>query len=468
MTRPRLTSKDGIAAGWREAPDGARVPVRHAGSSSSPISREDDTAAPSAPRAGWLRAGLRIARNALVGMLLLVSVPVVVVGIADARDVSRGLLRVNTVLGERMAEVERLRVLMAPRDPGITPMQAGLAFRALQMGRQNDGLVASPDADATFPMRDVPTHGERSWRSVTITPSMFPGLMGMGYSGPMPSRIIAATQGKLSGDELAYLRTVAESPVWADFDRVGSARSVDLLGGQFVLPFRADAVAYTMPTMRYADSKELAYAGVSRAAFYVATGQTERAERSLKSIVSFGFAMIDNGSTLLDALIGRTIVDIGRDGLHQLYVLTNDAEGLQRAARLSSRSQVARRSVPFDADAAWARLLADATNPQAPRTLRLESLRQLSMGTCGTVRGMLFGMSPEVNAAFDAASGTLVRYPSDQAYLDLVRDQPNRLPEQATPRGAGERLLFGAATVAGIVLDNPRVPACTRLVQLID
>jgi hypothetical protein len=283
----------------------------------------------------------------------------------------------------------------------------------------------------------------------------------------LSNQIMAQSQGTLSAEELAYLQAVAESPVWRDFDRVASASQVDLIGGKFVLPFREDAFALGMPTMRYADTKHLANAGVVRAAYYAATGQPERAEAALRSVVSFGFAMIDNGTTLMDALIGRAVVDIGREGLHQWYALAHDARGLALTAPFpkAQRMNGSIGSTRIDVDAVRARLLADATNPHLPRTLRLESLRQLSFSTCGSARGMLFGQSADVDAAFDDARETLARYPSERAFIDLLYEAPARVPDGVAARSLSDRLIVGAATVTGMLLDNPRVASCTRILR---
>ena len=74
------------------------------------------------------------------------------------------------------------------------------------------------------------------------------------------------------------------------------------------------------PLPSFEGSRELAYAAVSRAAYHMALGQRDSAETVLRSIVSFGFAFIDNGTSGLEAVIGSVIVAIGRDALHRFYV----------------------------------------------------------------------------------------------------------------------------------------------------
>ena len=74
----------------------------------------------------------------------------------------------------------------------------------------------------------------------------------------------------------------------------------------------------------YRDSRDLANASVARAAYYMAIGQPARAEEVLRSVISFGLVLIDNGSTSMDELIGTVIAAIGRDGLQRFYVIEHD------------------------------------------------------------------------------------------------------------------------------------------------
>jgi hypothetical protein len=459
MAPIHVTSKDGITATWggvREARN-LTAPVR----GSAPRAVGKDAAA---ARGGWLRSGLRFVRNAAIGLLLLTAAPVAVVSTGgDALWFEYGRTR------DRMAGIERLRPLMGPRDAAITPMEAGVAFRALEL------LEKPQSRRIEFPLRVVSAPAGRVWER-ELTETEFSALIVPAFRGhpalqlmALSNQIIPRSQGTFSEAELAYLRSIAESPLWQDFDRVGSASRVDLIGGKFVLPFRDDAFALGMRTARYADTKHLAYAGVARAAYFAATGQPERAEAALRSVVSFGFALIDNGTTLLDALVGGTVAEIGRNGLHQWYALSNDARGLALAAPLpkAPRPASAAERLRATPDAVRARLLADATTPNAPRTLRLESLGQLSLSACGSARGMLFGQSAEVDAAFDGARATLARYPSERAFIDLLYEAPARMPEGATSK-LSDKLLIGAATVTGMMLDNPRVASCTRILRAYD
>ncbi|MBC8087365.1 MAG: hypothetical protein H7Z40_08855 [Phycisphaerae bacterium] len=456
MQPVQLNSKDGLAAGWIGIGGADKLAER--ARSSAPSAPDDVRTAGERDVAstgrGWLHAGLRFARNAAIGLALLSSVPIAVIGMFGGRYQSLD----TTANRERLESSERLRAFTAPKDAAITPTEAGIALRALQSGKSS----------ADFQMHDVGAPHARPWKTLVLTSGMFAGLRNGNFSGLATSRIISAASKSFSPAELTYLRTIAEASLWKDFDRVATAGAVDVIGGQFVLPFSEKAYVYAMPAIRYADSRELASAGVMRAAYYVGVRDFERAEAVLKTVVSFGFALIDNATNSMDAAVGRVIVGIAGDGLMQFYTATNK-ETLAAALKPAhlSVAKGARNVRPrVDAAVLRARLLADANNPNLSRGLRYESLSKLSFSSCGNVREVLFGPSKEIGDAYAGARQTLARYPSEQAHLDLMLHAMDRIPEDAGVLLAPERFLVGAATVAGTILNNPRVASCTRMAML--
>lgn len=115
------------------------------------------------------------------------------------------------------------------------------------------------------------------------------------------------------------------------------------------------------------------------------------------------------------------------------------------------------------------RLIRSAENTAEPRTLRYDALHRLSFSSCTNVRELVFGTGSDVKQAFDLATHDLARYPSERAILDLTL-HTTELPGTVLTRlgiptgGVVARLLVGASTVAGSVLDNPRMPFCTRVI----
>ena len=440
-----------MAAGWRGAHEA--LPVHAVPSTGGTRGRVIGVAAPGR----WTRTVARFLRDAAIGVLLLMTVPFVVIGL------SRGPAWQDTAnLRERITDTDRWRPLMTPRDQSIAPQQAGRAMHS---------LLSSPSRPE-FPEHAEAGRGERPWKAHPLPTESFAGLRSPGFDGPVASRVLEAAGRGFTPAQLAYLRSVAEAPLWSEFDKLARATRVDLIGGQFVLPFRDDAFMPSMPSRRFADTKALAYAGVSRAAYLYATGQPRHAEAALRSIVSFGFVLIDNGTSALDALVGRIVADIGRDGLHQLYTLTGNADGVAQTAptprapgALTARANASAMSNTSTDVHNWqGRLLDEVADPQLPRALRFESLRSLSFTTCGSVREVLFGPGADVRAAFDRAGSTLARYPSEQAFVELMYEATNRMPTGITLYSVSSQLIIGAATVAGTVLHNPRVEACTRVV----
>ena len=436
----RLDSKENLGAGWSGVREERELPQRYAGAGLEGAGAESG----SSESRGWRRIALRFVRDAAIGIAFLAMVPIVtvaLVGNTASRDY--GNTRVKIVAANR------LRALANTHDASITPGQAGAALNALGSRR----------GSATFPVVEVPPPA-LPWNTLTVTPEMFRTARPGGWRGPYNGKIIKAVLAGFSPAELQFLRVVAEASVWKDFDLVARAPAVDVIGGAFRLPFRPDAFAPEMPIQRFASTKELAYAGVSRAAYYFAIGQRERAEEVLKTVVGFGFSMIDNGTNAIDGLIGRVIVEIGRDGLAQFYAVTGDARGtaLAAEARPPESAGASQRG-----DALWLQLLRVAVDPAEPRPLRYESLFALSIQPCTNVRELLFGPRASVTEAFERATRDLARYPSERALIDLMSQQLNHVPQRAVPGSFRDQLLLGASTVAGAALQNPRMAACTRL-----
>ncbi|MEP6832315.1 MAG: hypothetical protein ABJB74_02930 [Gemmatimonas sp.] len=454
MQQIRLDSKDGLANGWAGAgvSDARNLPER-ARAKSAPAANVHEAADEQTTKRSWVSATFRFARNAMAGLLLLTAVPVAIVGWRSQH------LRYydHTFSDQRIELVERLRPLMAAKDASITPMQAGLAFHALQ---------GTPKSDE-FPMVASSPSAEWPWRTHKPSADMFKstGAPMRLFNGPSPEHIIERVSAGFSANELAYLREIAEAPVWKDFDLVASANAVDIIGGQYQLPFKESAFLPAMPSWRFAGTKELAYASTSRAAYYLAIGQPAKAETVLRSTISFGFAMIDNASSTMDGLIGAVVANIGRGGLAQLYDATHVTNALVADVPMPTRqsSDPLRFGQKLSVAELQQRYLLEAGDPALPRAVRMEQLSQASYSSCRSIPGMIFGPNAATRTAFDNASKTLARFPSEQALLDLMLEATNRVPDKEIINVAPERFVMGAALIASKITNNPRFSTCTRL-----
>jgi hypothetical protein len=458
ISNPRIEVKDAAAGGWFGALEESQMPVRVSGAGSS----ASNTAAREMPQWRWgTRTWLRRVRRIIVDLVIIVAamtaVPVVLVKLTAGAN-WRSEMNVSHARA-RLRSVDALRAFAVPADPAITPLEAGRAFAAIQSIRSS----------SEFPVLDAPP-SSAPWRSMPMGRGMFLSARPMGINGPPnPSAILESVGRGLSSEERTYLRQLATSPAWREFDRVARAPSMDIIGAEYVLPFTPQATLMHMPYVQFARAKDMAYAAVSRAAYHLSIGQRDSAEAILRSVVSYGFNIADNGGVVVPA-IGRTIVEVGGDALERFYVLTGDP----KAATLTAVRRGIRRDRMPEADRGRSalpaqtveqmrqELLARATDPRELRAIRYASLERLSSSSCTNVRELLFGPRADVGRAFEQAKRDLARNASERALIDLIQRMPSS--DAIYPAGTGSavpQFLLGTSTIAGVVLRNPRLATCT-------
>ncbi len=454
MSAARIDSKEGLRTAWFGDECAGAVPARSVnGRAIDEVhSAEDDRPA---PRPSWVRVALRTVRNAAIGLALLSTIPM---GLVASRSAS--FIPDMSHLRSKTAEADRWREFRAPIDASITPQAAGDALPRIITLRVRDN----------YTVRAVTTALARPWSSITLAPDLFPTMRTPQYKGPAAFLLIAKTPGGYSAGEMAYLREVAEAPYWKAFDAVALAEKVDVVGGLYETPFAAAVELMAFPTVGVTEVKQTAYAGVARATYYLASGNPAEAERVLRTIVSFGFTFIDQGVTSIDAMVGRMIVDIGRDGLYHLYLQTGREELADRLAPPTPNEKpVTRpRTAPVDFETARARALALITDVRAPRPLRMGALEMLSYhGSCGSVRAMLTGPSDELRSALSSARESMARFPSEQSLFDLIERTMQYGPQVERDAGVVGRVASGTASLLSAVTGNPRIATCTRLATII-
>jgi len=420
-------------------------------------------------RAGVARRVVKGLTSWLKGALITLAVIYVVTGLV----LTFGVASVNALFwrpGSFSDMVQRTMVADAARpyglvpDPRITPEEAGRAFAALQPGGRRGGK---------FTFKAIADRPGVPWRTWKLDPTLFKDPRGANWNsswnGPSAQQIIPMVRRGLSAKEREVLRAVATAPVWRDYDLFARAPAADLVGGQFTLPFASDATIFEMPFVRFAATKELAYASVSRAAWHLSQGRPDSAEMVLRATVTFGRVLSDNATMVIEQLIGNVITGIGREGLVQLYAATGDPRG---AAIASIAGKAAVAAVPNavpplairalgggDLAADRARLLAIATSPKIDRALRYEALRSLAVSSCTNVRELLTGPNAGVRAAFDQARRDLARYPGEVALIDLIAESLQR-PEALVGGLGGELTPSRVLVLAGKAYFNPRLASC--------
>ena len=347
-------------------------------------------------------------------------------------------------------------------DPRITPEQAGIAFNALQpVGRKG----------GDFKFRQVANRPEAPWRTWQLEPALFSYARPSGWDGPNSLEVLAAAKKGFSPKEKEVLQAIAAAPVWRDYETFAKAPAADLIGGRFELPFSADASVFNMPIARFTATKELAYASVSRAAWHLSEGRRDSAEFVLRTTISFGQAMTDNATFLIDQLIGNAVTGIGRTALGQFYTITGDP----RAAAVSAIGKTIGNpgkpgnlaaSVPRELQEIQAgtlderrqRLISIATTPAYSRAIRQSALMDLALSSCTKVGELLTGPNTSARTAFTQARRDLARTPGEAATLDLIENSLSRYPARMT-NGFED-----AAQFVGRLYFNPRLSTCALLI----
>ncbi|MEO8623520.1 MAG: hypothetical protein ABI625_20755 [bacterium] len=395
----------------------------------------------------------------LAGTVVVVSLLVPIIAVATAGIRLHKFMQPSFANTQaRLERAEAVRQFTLPKDSSITPTQAGVAFNNLQ---------PSGASTTRFVFRQVASRPPSPWPDEKLAPELFPTARStLSSGGPSATRILSlAARGEVSKEELEFLGDVAHARVWRDVEIVGRAPAVDIIGGRFVIPFPDDAYVFAMPLLKFSATKDLAYAGVSRAAYYLARNQKDSAESALRAVTSLGFALSDNGTTIIDQLIGTVIVGIGRQALVEFYTLTKNPSGVVLQTRVDSIVDAHVRDVihldsvvpgrPRDA------IIAIVNSQLVPRGMRFEYLNTLALMPCTNVRELIMGPRQDIVETFARAKKELARFPSEVALIELsskLLDQP--LP-RASEDAIGPSLAIGAASIASTIFRNPRFAACT-------
>jgi hypothetical protein len=397
----------------------------------------------------WVAVGARLVRNAAIALALLATVPIGIVAVRGDNVWKWGEFGANT--RARMARVEVSRPLMLPKDASITPMQAGLAFNALS---------STPKINGPFEVI-VPLHRpSRTWESIKITDDMFPSAHAR-FPNLSAEQLFAVAEKGFSSKEMTYLRAVSDAPVWKDFMTVARAPAIDLVGGRIKMPFPEGASPLDLPSASFQGPKAVANAAVARAAYYLSINQRDSAEAMLRAVVSFGFALEDNSTNLIEELNGSVIVGIGRSALGEYYRVTHDPRAGSPEVALFPKDFPSKPidGIPYSAAEARRRLIARASDPKVGRGERFEAINRLSMSSCTNVRELLFGHAADVTSAVAQARRDLARYPSERAVIDLNADLPS-LELRGVQLGPMQLMAASAGAAVGVVIRNPRLATC--------
>lgn len=325
-------------------------------------------------------------------------------------------------LQARVAAANALRRYQITADGAVSEREAGEALHSLLVA---DSRRALPEM-MVAPVRSY----ETPWFPADGD-SVLAGRIGMPVAEITGEDVsewvlgLFARARDLRGDEREYVRIVAEHPAHVEWGVVARAPAIDMVGTRYVIPFADDLSPWILPILAFTPIRNGTRAHVAKAAWELANGRAQRAEQTIREVISVGLRLVDEAPWLIDNLVGTVLVKDGGRALEELYRVTNrgaEADGLElvRNVVLEVRErsgagvgfglQEAARVIPeIVLDSTWV------------RGLRWEFLLSTStFSPCMNLRGVLLGPSEEYQQWTERARESLVRRPSEEALFDLL------------------------------------------------
>lgn len=229
-----------------------------------------------------------------------------------------------------------------------------------------------------------------------------------------------------TAEQLTYLDEISNHPASSYFSRLASATALDAGSARWETPFPPGTTMATIPVPRFGAFRRAADVHIAKAARAFAAGRFYEADMFLREVITVGYLLADDGPTLIDNLIGVTIIEGGGTALAELYRaagLVDEAATLSRltlvaeraAGRLPSRFSTS----PEGFVNALPALVLDETGV---RGFRWEYFINLTtIAPCMNVHRMVFGPGTEYDDFIEEARAALVRFPSDEALFELAR-----------------------------------------------
>jgi hypothetical protein len=309
----------------------------------------------------------------------------------------------------RLQAAQLFRQYAVPTDPGITPEQAGRNLVNLMHIARQDAL----------PFEQPPT---RSYEVQSAQALARPAQ----YRADSVAKLLRNRS--FSVDDRSQLAAAVAHPAHADFALLARAGRIDVNGTRWKLPFPDSLTMWSLPIPRFGALRELAYAHVMLGYQQYLDGNTDAAERSMRETIGAGFHLIDDGVTLIEALIGRVIVMIGVNGLRAVYEASSQTAAASVLANRIENDELmqkaTRRNLNLEVAQSLELLPRAVMDTALPRSLRWESFTHFHVfAPCVNLNRAVFPANAEYDRWLSQARASLVRFPADTALFNLARDQ---------------------------------------------
>jgi hypothetical protein len=392
---------------WAQDLDAAEIAAWRA----AMAERLDRPAAAGSPRRG---AAYRWGAVGVGALAVVVALPVLTLVPASAIGPLLAVIGAPRfeAMQQRAARVEGYRGYRLEADPSLDPQEAGrLLHSLLYVGAV---LPSSPGELVPAGRYDAP------W---------LPSLTGPNPVGVEPHRwpeeLFARVVADPSPGLVAFLDTLAFHSAHADFARLARAPALDVGAGRWESPFPEGVNVLSLPMPRIGGIREGAYAHIAAAAADVARGRRADAETKVREVISVGFLLGDDGSTLLDNLMGHVVAGIGGEALERFYEAVGrpqDAQEVRELAAAARRSAARIHTAMPEGTEAFVRSLpAVVVDTTAVRGQRWESfILMTTLTPCLNVNRMVFGPDDAYRRFLARARNSLVRWPSEGLLFDVA------------------------------------------------
>lgn len=350
---------------------------------------------------------------------------------------------------QRVSSAEHVRLMP---DGDMTPEAA----------REMVDAIMSWDLELTPWRGPIPDAADLRGSSIVDTLTNVP-------FGLAARRVIPAALLGLSEPETEYLRRFTGDPRFEWFDRLARAGGYDPGDPERYPPDMIFGDHASRPPMNVS---LVAGHKVAQTGFLISVGRVEEAEEALRSVYSVGYLLARESNDLLEATVGRNIATLALDGLLQFYTRFGRNDEATRLA-LDAAPPMEDRVIPR-----WQDWLQDATATVADttevRSVRLAIMHDLLVAfECTNLEGLLLGLPPDIVDRVAEARESLVRFPSDEAFVSMAAtsgERLHRLVRDASPEGLREildtddLLPYRALRLSGKLLGNPRFFTCPAFI----